>query len=365
MLLAVEDLDIEFIGAAVASEQFRHAVFVVLLVRQFEHRLFIRGGQPADRAADFFRRPVGAAHQPGQADARERAAGRGIEQKLRIRVALQKTRRHRVRFRSFHCPGNNISLVLAPCHQRDFPRPQDGAHTHRDGKARHVLLAEKIRRRILTGDAVQRHEPGRRVLRRSGFIESDVSRAADAEDLQIDAAGLVDGPLVSRAVIEDGIHRHRAVRQMDVLRRDVEMLEQLLLHEAEIALAVVASQTVVLIEIEGDDILEAEALLAVEPYEFTIKGNRGAAGGQAQHRFAAGGVPGFDQFLDLARQRGCGLRGGGVNERGDLFVNLCGGGHERVFSFGSVDKIGKSSPVCGSGLSSSGSAGERKLNSEN
>ena len=55
----------------------------------------------------------------------------------------------------------------------------------------------------------------------AGFVESDVSRAPDAQNLDVDAARLFDGAFVCRT---EGFHFVRlqgAVGDVDVLRKDV------------------------------------------------------------------------------------------------------------------------------------------------
>ena len=91
MLLPVEDLDIKMIGLSIASQQFGHAMLIVLTIPQFQDRLSFRQGQPEDRAAGFRWAPLGPAHQPWQPHPCQAGGGRLVQKTAGIRMALQKT----------------------------------------------------------------------------------------------------------------------------------------------------------------------------------------------------------------------------------------------------------------------------------
>ena len=71
------------------------------------------------------------------------------------------------------------------------------------------------------------------------------------------------------------------------------MVEQVLLHEAAVALGMVGGQTLVLVQIHGADPGEVDKPRLFTGDQLPVQGNRGGAGGQAQH---AGGL-GADQLL--------------------------------------------------------------------
>ncbi len=71
---------------------------------------------------------------------------------------------------------------------------------------------------------------------------------ADAEYLQVDPAALRDSFFIP--VAERRIVTGRAGRDVDVLRLDVHVLEEILLHEVGVTLRVIAGKADVLIQIE-------------------------------------------------------------------------------------------------------------------
>ena len=94
------------------------------------------------------------------------------------------------------------------------------------------------------------------------LVEADVARAADAQDLHVDAARLGDLLLVPAAVVVHLLDRQRAVGHVPVARRDVDVVEQVLAHEADVALQLVRLHRVVLVEVERDDVGERQPFLA-------------------------------------------------------------------------------------------------------
>ena len=84
-----------------------------------------------------------------------------------------------------------------------------------------------------------------------------------------------------------GLHlvaRHVAPGDVHVLRRDVELGEEILPHEAVVGVDALRIHRVVLVEIERDHVGEAESFLAVHPDQLAVHPDRGRAGGQPEHR---------------------------------------------------------------------------------
>ena len=79
---------------------------------------------------------------------------------------------------------------------------------------------------------------------------------ADAEYLQVDPAALRDTFLIPLA--ERRIVTGCAGRDVDVLRLDVHVLEEILLHEIGVTLRVIAGEADVLIQIERHHAREVE-----------------------------------------------------------------------------------------------------------
>ena len=80
----------------------------------------------------------------------------------------------------------------------------------------HVFFAEEVAGRVLPGHRVERDHPRAAVARAARLVEADVPRAADAQNLQVDAAGLFDGLLVGVAERVDVAERNRPVGNVDV-----------------------------------------------------------------------------------------------------------------------------------------------------
>ncbi len=125
---------------------------------------------------------------------------------------------------------------------------------------------------------------------------------ADAQDLEINATGGDDAFLIVRA--GGGDIRGIAIRDVDVRRRDVDVTEEILRHEAVIGLGMLPRNADVFVQVERGDAAPVE----VHRDELAVQQDGSAAGGEAQH-----GVglfckqPGNDPRRDSGRLLGSGL----------------------------------------------------------
>ena len=117
-----------------------------------------------------------------------------------------------------------------------------------------------------------------------------MARLADAENLEIDAAGVGDRVLVTAAELVDAVARDRSVGDVNVLRPDVDMREQILPHEAMVGVDALVRHRVVLVEIERRDVTEAEPLLAMHTNELAIHADRRRSRCESEHGRLARGV---------------------------------------------------------------------------
>ena len=133
---------------------------------------------------------------------------------------------------SFDGAAHDRRLVLAGREDRDLPCVEDRGDAHRDRLLRYVLLAEEVSRRIPPRHAHRGDETRPAVRAGAGLVEADVARLADAEELEVDPARVLDLAFVLLAVRLHLILRDVAPRDVDVLALDVHVVEQVLPHEA-------------------------------------------------------------------------------------------------------------------------------------
>ena len=113
------------------------------------------------------------------------------------------------------------------------------------------------------------------------LVEADVAVVADAQQLQVDAAHSVDDLVVLCAgILCIGIG---AVRQVDLCRVDVHLVEQVAVHEAPVAFRVLLGQAAVLVQIDGGHLRKIDVALVVPVHQLCIRAHGGAAGRQTQH----------------------------------------------------------------------------------
>ena len=106
----------------------------------------------------------------------------------------------------------------------------------------------------------------------------------DTTDKQVNAARFNNFTFVFAALACDVIGV--TIEQVNVLGFDVDMLEQVLVHESVITLRVITCKINVLIHIEGFHVAETHAAFTVKFDQLPVRAQRGASGGKAQHEVA-------------------------------------------------------------------------------
>ena len=277
---------------------------------------FLDGQRQVDNGlAHEFRRPVAGTDFPRPLDGGEFGGGGLIEHHGRVRVLLEEAGGNPFGRGLLERLVDDGGLVLAEGHEESAAGVEDAGHAHRQRLVGNVLLAEETAGGVPARDTVERHHARARVAGAAGFVEADVARAADAEDLHVDAARCLDLALVLTAERVRFIGFQGSVGDVDVVPFDVDLAEERLVHPAEVRVGVLAGQGVVFVEVERDDAREVEILLLVEANQFAVKADGGAARGESQHGGLARGVAGADELVDLARDV-LGRRGRGGEEDG-------------------------------------------------
>src|SRR6266536_1007934 len=214
--------------------------------------------------------------------AHSQADGRlGVEDDGRITVQLDGTRGHHAGDRSLDGLGDRLGLSLPARHQHQVPRIEDRPDAHRDRIDGHHLTVLEEPGVVVDRLFGQRLEPRARAERAPRLVERDVAVGADAQDLQIDAAAFRDAPLVPLA--EGGIIAGRARRDVDVVRGNVHVLEEVLVHEVVIALGVIRGQPDVFVEVERRHAREVHLPRLMQPHQLLIEAEWRRSGRHAEH----------------------------------------------------------------------------------
>ncbi len=175
-------------------------VLAVVDVVELEHGLAGHLAEP-DHGPDFERAgPLELAEHPGRLHARQFSGGRGVQVHGGIRVALQIGGGDLVVDLALDRALDDRGLVLAGCDQDDLAGFENGPDAHGDRLDRDVLGAEEVSGRGPAGDRIERDQACARRGARAGFVETDVPGLPDAQNLEVDAARIVDRALVLAAV---------------------------------------------------------------------------------------------------------------------------------------------------------------------
>src|SRR5260370_34060285 len=153
--------------------------------------------------------------------------------------------------------------------KQNYLRFENGADAHSDGALRNFFFGGKELAIVLDGFLAENFQAGARTEARGRFVESDVAVAADAENLQVDAAGIANSLFVGGAILLVA-SLDRAIGDVDVGGRYVHMREKILLHEIVKTLRMACWEAQIFVQVEGDDAREVQFLFAVQADQFLI-----------------------------------------------------------------------------------------------
>ena len=324
-----KDLQVDFISGSMICQQILQTAFVVVGVRQLQQRLARFFRQPDHSTTNQLRIPRDVTHQPRQSYASQIGGSGRINQKLRLRMLLQVSRgdcRSRV---AFDRAGDNRAFVFTEGQNENPPRFKDGADTHRDGTPRYVFRAKEICRRIHPGDRIQSDHARATGEVRSRFVEPNMTRSADSQNLNVDATRSRYAGLVIATVVVDPLRGYRAVRHVPAARRNVDVIKQVLTHEPDVTLHVLRLHRIIFVQIERNDVAKRQALFAMQANQFGVDARRSRPGGQTQHTRSTLGLPDADQPGNLSGNLPRCLAGIGQNQTGNTLnlAKVLPGGH--------------------------------------
>src|SRR5699024_10610500 len=101
------------------------------------------------------------------------------------------------------------------------------------------------------------------------------------EQLQVNTADKVDHIIIAAAFffgVQVG-----AVRQVDAVGVNVDMVEEVFMHKVPVALGVVPLKAAVFIQVDGGNLGKIKVILVVPIDELLIDADRRGTGGQAKH----------------------------------------------------------------------------------
>src|ERR1700686_1590078 len=221
----------------------------------------------------------------------ELRAGFLIDQESNLRVQLQRRSGHRSGYRTFDGLGNRRGFGRTAGQRQNSPRLQNGSDSHGDGALRNLFAGGKKLAVVLNCFFRQDFQARSGTETGSRLVETDVAVAADAQDLQVDASRIANALFVGGAVLAI-VFFQRAVRNMNVGRRDVHVRKKVLAHEVGEALRMVGGKSQVFVQIEGDHARKIERLFPVQANQLLIHAEGRATGRQAKAKIgiAADGI---------------------------------------------------------------------------
>ncbi len=175
------------------------------------------------------------------------------------------------------------SLLFAPCHEPHFRGTHDRGNSHGDSRLGHIIKATEGRSGVRLCQVIEGHLPSDRRVIRPGLIEADMTGAPDAENLQVEPAACLNLCLVGGTMCRYVRRCQRAAGQIHVLGLDVDVIEEIVVHEVPVRLRVLVRQSRVFIQVESGHVSERKPFFLVQANQLCVEGERCSSGGKPKH----------------------------------------------------------------------------------
>ena len=179
-------------------------------------------------------------------------------------------------------PCHSIALARAGRQEEDLAALHDGRYPHRQGLRRHLRLVVSEEARVGVDRALGQVDDARPAVPRGPrLVEGDVPVVPDPQEPDVARTDRLELLFVALTFLLTLLSH--SIEKVDVLRLDVDLAEEVLLHEEAVALVVGGREPHVLVQVERPDLREVQALLAVEAGELLVDRDGGRPGRQTQN----------------------------------------------------------------------------------
>lgn len=131
---------------------------------------------------------------------------------------------------------------------------------------------------VVSSQLIKSDQSGLALDGTSRLVEADMSSSANTENLEVETSESGNLLFIVLAELVDLRLLQSTVRNIDIFLWNINMVEEMVFHVLIIALESCFGDWVVLIEVEGDHVLERESLFLVKSDEFHVDSFRGGAG---------------------------------------------------------------------------------------
>ena len=252
VLKVVEHLYIDLAGRAFLSNQITHSVVVVVTVGELEDRLVEFLAQPEHGLADKIRSPVYLVCQPRRLNSGQVHGCSPVNHNVGVAVLLEIGSGNHLGNFAFDDLLDLRRAALSPCKIIYLSGFQYGGNTHSDCVVRYVIHSEELAGGGNSGSVVEVDLPCPGVVRGAWLVHGHVSC-----NHNINSARLFDFLLETLAVCFH-IVPLAAVNVVDILLRNVYIVDQAFLEKTVMALKLFLVQRIVVIHSEYLYILEAQ-----------------------------------------------------------------------------------------------------------
>ena len=266
MLHIIKHGNIHLVCRTELLDQIAQSVILIIFILHFQNGLFQLLAQADHRLTNQLIIPIHLAHQPRVIRPGQFTGRTFINNKLHVRMHLQECCRNRIRHSSFHGSLDNRGFLLSPRHQNHSPGLHDRPDTHRNGFRGYQIPTTKILYRVFYRQVIQKHLPSLRRDKRARLVKTDMPRTSNTQYLQVDSPSSLDLLLVIPTEFIYFIPFQRSVRDMNILRININMIKQMVVHEIMVALLRLFRHRQILVQIEGNHVTERNSFFPVHSH---------------------------------------------------------------------------------------------------
>lgn len=178
-----------------------------------------------------------------------------------------------------------IGLALRPSHYQYLLSLTNSVNPHCYRTFGDVINTAKTVGRVFPCDSVEVDQTSDTVDGRGRFVESNVTSAANAQNLNIYPSIGLDLVLIVRTKLNHILSPDLAIGNVDIFPGNVDVVEEVVIHVVIVRLGVVVLDGIVLVQVESDHPLKTQLSVFVQTHQLPVNSDRSAPRGQAQNEY--------------------------------------------------------------------------------
>ena len=194
-----------------------------------------------------------------------------------------------------------VGLALRPGHYQYFLSLTNSVDSHGYRAFGDVFNSAETVGRVFSCDSVEVDQASDTVNGRGRLVESNVTSAANAQNLNIDSSIRFDLVLIVRTKLDHTLSADLPIGNVDVFAGNVDVVEEVVIHVVIVRLGVVVPDGIVLVQVESDHLLKTQLAVFVQTHQLPVNSDGSAPRGQTQNEDLTSLVLLYYRILDQPR----------------------------------------------------------------